>query len=590
MFDFDEIEEDVAAKGGDAWAEEGKGGGDAIIEENSAGVVEAPEVYTPGPGAVIVEEEDTTKYTPATAHRRPGGPVIDIGKKVIISGIKSEAELNNKVGEIMPPGFDGNTKRYMVKIMNFGAGTRVAGRAENQAENMRSIKGDNLELHPDQVEKDRLEAEEGAIVLLGSSESERKAREMLFSIRLDPQYSYDKVIETVFSAKNEFEVLGLEPKLMKDSLKDVKRAYRRLSVAVHPDKNSHPQAVDAFRKVYGAFETLMDVKQQWRLLFVMGKLKEDETELYEMEAEEEERFEWWLQANVSEMEKQAAEADGGVFEEIGDKWIGGGEKLNEVKWIGVIEAMRLHSEGKCIFLDSRETFEFGLEHINGAYTVPLKDFVDYGLAGVAGEWVGQVIKNKEALIIIYSEVATPFSRCRSLCRWMLAAGSKSLKPERFRRLRGGLFGWRHKKGPMQLALTDVSPEKREQMRKDAVRQVGGLKPGDEEVNLRIRVASAVDKVPGVISNVPGETSLPILMLHDASGGVACRATTEAQKKALREAAKKQGSLLLFNIHVILNKDERIIAVLGEKARVEKAPVEYAFGFMAKNISEDKYDP
>ena len=47
---------------------------------------------------------------------------------------------------------------------------------------------------------------------------------------------------------------------------------------------------------------------------------------------------------------------------------------------------------------------------------------------------------------VFSSVATPFSRCRAFCRWMLRAGHSSLKANRFRRLRGGLFGWRFRRG------------------------------------------------------------------------------------------------------------------------------------------------
>ena len=36
------------------------------------------------------------------------------------------------------------------------------------------------------------------------------------------------------------------------------------------DKNKHPQADAAFRKVYGAFETLSDPLSQRRLLFELG--------------------------------------------------------------------------------------------------------------------------------------------------------------------------------------------------------------------------------------------------------------------------------------------------------------------------------
>ena len=46
------------------------------------------------------------------------------------------------------------------------------------------------------------------------------------------------------------------------------------------------QATDAFRKVYGAFETLMDTRQQRRLLWILGKL--DKTLDEQMTFEEEE--------------------------------------------------------------------------------------------------------------------------------------------------------------------------------------------------------------------------------------------------------------------------------------------------------------
>merc|ERR1719189_2142882 len=88
---------------------------------------------------------------------------------------------------------------------------------------------------------------------------------------MDPQYWYDKAIERVFEANNDFAVLDLPPQRIADTAV-LKRQYRKISLAVHPDKNSHPQAADAFRKVYGAFETLMDPKQQRRLLWILGKL------------------------------------------------------------------------------------------------------------------------------------------------------------------------------------------------------------------------------------------------------------------------------------------------------------------------------
>ena len=158
----------------------------------------------------------------------------------------------------------------------------------------------------------------------------------------------------------------------------------------------------------------------------------------------------------------------------------GGAKVDDVEWIGLSTAIGLLRDRKvrsphrvlsdrrriqAIFLDCRERWEFEIESIAGAHSVSMREFVDYGLSRVHGDWVGevstsallivcvlpscdlciwlgQIIRTKSAdppvPIIIYSSVATPFSRCRALCRWLLRAGSGgSLNPSRLRRLRGG---------------------------------------------------------------------------------------------------------------------------------------------------------
>ena len=72
---------------------------------------------------------------------------------------------------------------------------------------------------------------------------------------------------------------------------------------------------------------------QWRLLFVLNRLEGDEVSLYDLEAEEEERFEWWWKANVPELERQAAEAEGSELEAIGEQWIsdGKGDSVDDVQ-------------------------------------------------------------------------------------------------------------------------------------------------------------------------------------------------------------------------------------------------------------------
>jgi len=568
MFDFDEIETDVKNRGGDAWKEVGKDS-DALGATLSANFAKQTER---GGAPTGVLPPAPIPSGAAFAHRRPGALPIGMNKKVIIRNVKTEPEINDKVGEIM--GFEDGV--YSVKVMNMsGLGGYVPGAAMNQGSHMKSLPAEQLELHPDQVEKDRQVAEDGAIVLLGGDEAERAAREALYSLRLDPQHYYDKAVERVLEARNEFAVLNLETKWYGSDMNPIKRAYRKISVGIHPDKNKHPQAADCFRKVYGAFETLMDKKQQWRILFVLGKLKEEEVDLFELEAEEDERFEWWLDANIPEIEKQAAEIEGGEFEEIGEKWIsdGSGGSINDVKWVGMSEGLRLHQEDKAIFIDCRERFEFEIEHIEGAYNIPMREFVDFGLAGVAGDWVGQVLRRKGQPVIIYSEVATPFSRCRAMCRWLLRAGSKSLPADRLRRLRGGMFGWRHKKGKVLLAIKDITPEQKAALHKATPKQIGALTPtAPAGLNLRVRV----------LWFDPNSTTAQV---HDSSGGVWAQLTTPEQIGVMAEAAPRQGSLLLKNAEVSL-RDSHLWVILGPDARIEKSDREFTFGFEAKNISEE----
>jgi hypothetical protein len=42
------------------------------------------------------------------------------------------------------------------------------------------------------------------------------------------------------------------------NLPDIKRAYHKLALMLHPDKNNTPEATDAFRKIHEAYETLKE--------------------------------------------------------------------------------------------------------------------------------------------------------------------------------------------------------------------------------------------------------------------------------------------------------------------------------------------
>merc|ERR1719291_710409 len=78
-----------------------------------------------------------------------------------------------------------------------------------------------------------------------------------------------------------------------------------------------------------------------------------------------------------------------------------------------------------------------------------------GIVGALGDvLIHELLStHRHCLIIVVSAIATPFSRCRAFCRYLLRAGHATLPAARFRRLRGGMFGWKHKGGPVTAALT-----------------------------------------------------------------------------------------------------------------------------------------
>ncbi|CAE7949248.1 Senp7 [Symbiodinium sp. KB8] len=404
----------------------------------------------------------------------PGGfqQKIATGKKVRIISLKREdyQKYNGKNGAIM--GFDPATGRYSVKVVIL-SDKSVGLQAEGAT--LLLLKEDNIELHPDQIERDQV-GNGDEIVLLGAGEAKRK----LYEVRLDPQYWYDKAIERVLESRNDFEVLDLPPQLITD-LSILKKAYRKISLSVHPDKNKHPQSADAFRKVYGAFETLMDTRQQRRLLWILGKLTPDmEEKVLFDEEEEDELFQWWWEATVPEIEKQVAEFEGQQFDDYGAMWIsdGLGGDVEEVKWIGLETAKRLHKDEEgVIFIDVRDRRDFAAGHIADAFCTPLPEIIDYGLVNVFmaadDQLIHKLLKHRTKPIIVYSEVATPFSRCRAFCRWLLRAGHQTIKVERVRRLRGGIFGWKHKNGPVARPLQDSSYELTDSAEKDVSRLSAG---------------------------------------------------------------------------------------------------------------------
>lgn len=280
-----------------------------------------------------------------------------------------------------------------------------------------------------------------------------------------------------------------------------------------------------------------------------------------------------------------------------EQWIsdGKGGNVDEVGWIGPEAALRMCAEGTAIFLDCRERWEYDIEHIQGAHSVPMREFVDFGLQGVAGPWVSAVVQTKHLTppvpIIIYSEVATPFSRCRALSRWLLRAGhSGTISAARLRRLRGGLFGWRHKRGPTQLALTFVSADERAKKKAAEFTNVANLTPETAPgFHLRVRVHK-----PATAPLLQAEAAAgrPSVLLCDSSAQVLCLLPPDPKHRASRAllsgAAEAEGSVVVRGLGVVMH-EKTLRVSFTSASTVANLEGGMAIGFKAPLLSEFIFD-
>jgi DnaJ family protein B protein 12 len=66
-----------------------------------------------------------------------------------------------------------------------------------------------------------------------------------------------EIVRKINKTKDFYQILGLEKECTED---DVRKAYRKLSLKVHPDKNKAPGAEEAFKAVSKAFQVLNNVE------------------------------------------------------------------------------------------------------------------------------------------------------------------------------------------------------------------------------------------------------------------------------------------------------------------------------------------
>ena len=61
------------------------------------------------------------------------------------------------------------------------------------------------------------------------------------------------------SKSNYYQILGLTKNCSDD---DIKKAYKKLAIKFHPDKNKAPQADEAFKKISKAYACLSDPEKK----------------------------------------------------------------------------------------------------------------------------------------------------------------------------------------------------------------------------------------------------------------------------------------------------------------------------------------
>lgn len=115
---------------------------------------------------------------------------------------------------------------------------------------------------------------------------------------------------------NPFEALGL--RFDKGTEDSIRRQYRKVSLAVHPDKCSHPRAKDAFEIVGNAQKDLLNEEKRKTLDFLLSHAKEEVLKEWKKAAKKDAAM--GLAAMLHEQGKSGVQADWEMTPEFHEAW------------------------------------------------------------------------------------------------------------------------------------------------------------------------------------------------------------------------------------------------------------------------------
>jgi len=323
------------------------------------------------------------------------------GEEVKIQGIKAKPELNGLMGTLIA--FDAEKGRWQVQL-------------------------------PDGEKK--LFKEDNLLHVPKAPPPEEKKRKPIPTKALTPEEAVAWINDSI----DEFEALMLPLKLEED-LGKIRKQYRLMSLLVHPDKNKHPDAEAAFKKMFGAMETLSDPMTQ-RTALRKAKRKAREADFPEIDPDD--NSPWWAEASVDEMEKKFREMEKqyetmgffGMDKRARDRATGVDEDL---LWISVEAAKDLFDKDLALFVDSRNTTDYDVSHVEGAKCLPghtMEQLYNIERHPVFKE----VTDNPEQNVIVYSDNGSKLSRCTNVAGALRQI--RVVQAARVLRLEGGLNQWK----------------------------------------------------------------------------------------------------------------------------------------------------